>query len=121
MSGNRKPKFNYKLFNLKTGKYMSWNQKATWTSRNWVAARLHGEKVHEIEVHIFPVNEPIRQSAAEFLQEELVNEEIRKNKKMQEEERQRQIRKEREYQEDLQKLKALQERIQKYQQSNFSK
>ena len=53
---------------------MSWNNKSTWTSRGWVFSRLRGERIDEIEIHIFPVNEPIRQTAQSFIEEEAISE-----------------------------------------------
>jgi hypothetical protein len=115
MSGNRKPKFNYKLFNTRTERYMSWNNKATWTNRSWVSSRLRGERIHEIEVHIFPVNEPIRQSAQSFLEEEASAELDRQSKKLEEDQKRKEKIKHQEHLEDIRKMNELQEKIKQYQ------
>ena len=114
MAGNREPLFNYKLFNTRTGKYMSWRSKSTWTSRPWVVARLHGERVSEIEVHIFPVNKPTVVSAKEFLEEEAILEKEKNEKKLLAEGRRQQEQARRQHLEDLRKLAELQERIDNY-------
>jgi hypothetical protein len=117
---SRKPKFNYKIFNTRTGKYMSWNKKATWTNRGWVSSRLHEVRISEIEVHIFPVDEPIRQSAQSFLEEEAIADLERSSKKLDTEKRKDLIRRNLEHQEDLRKLKELQEKVNHYQSFNSS-
>lgn len=118
MSGNRKPKYNYKIFDTRTGKYYSSGGKGTWTSRSWVAYHLPKTAHQHYEVHIFPVSDPIIQSAEDFLESEAIAEMDRKLKRISHEEKQRKEREHQRYLEDLQKMKDLQERVNQYQSLN---
>jgi hypothetical protein len=118
MSGNRKPKFYYKIFDTRTGKYYSNNSKATWTSRSWVSYHLPKTMQQHYEVHIFPVSEPVIQSAKDFLETEAIAEMDRKLKRLSQEEKQRKEREHQQHLEDLRKLKELQEKVNRYQSFN---
>lgn len=114
MSGNRKPKFNYKIFDKKTGKYLSSNRKGTWTSRTWVAYNLP-KNVDDFEIHIFPVDNAIVVTAKDFLfslKEELEKE---KQKKISSGEKKRKELLKKQYEEDLLRIREIQSRIERYQ------
>jgi hypothetical protein len=117
MSGNRKPKFNYKIFNKKTGKYLSSNSKGTWTSRTWVVYNLPAN-VNDYDIHVFPVSNAIVVPAKDFiasLRAEQEEEKKRKDKKkISAEEKKRQEKLKMQYLEDLQKYRELKDRIERY-------
>jgi hypothetical protein len=112
MATSRKQKYNYKIFNRKTGKYYSSNSKSTWQYRSGVSYHLKNNE--DWEVHIFPLSDPIIKTAKEFFEEEAMAEMDRKLKKLSVEERKRKEEIARQYLEDLRKLKEIQDRIIKY-------
>jgi len=115
MSGNRKVKFNYKIFDIRKGKYYSSNGKGTWASRSWISYHLSQLIPEYYEVHIFPVSDPIIQSAKDFLAAESIAEMDRKLKRASREETRRKEQERQQYLEDLRKLKELQEKVNRYQ------
>ena len=90
MAVRRAPKANYKIFDKKREKYLTGGRnKATWTSRTWVmAAALDfcsrqpaGYMRENIEIHIFPIENAIRVSWTDMVNEVKAEEEANKEKK----------------------------------------
>lgn len=106
MSKLRAPKANYKIFDKKTGKYLSGSKKSTWTSRTWVMAaaedfafnkvtgfcssnqirKQHLEEAKKflqenIEIHIFPVESAIKVSWHDMLNDIKAENEAKEAKK----------------------------------------
>ncbi len=70
-------KANYKIFNTRTGKYVSKSRgKATWSSKAWVLEavsdhlRYNYKDAEHLEIHVFPVQSAIKVPYLEFLANE---------------------------------------------------
>lgn len=63
----------YKIFNKKSGKFMSGNKsKSSWIHAGWVVSYVNeainrGHKIEDIEIHVFPVQNAIIHSANDFI------------------------------------------------------
>lgn len=80
------PKFNYKIFNKRYGRYMSSSKKSTWQVGGAVTNYLkelvrNKEDLNDFEVHIFPVAEHITKTAQDFIDEGKAKRELAAKKK----------------------------------------
>jgi hypothetical protein len=68
-----KPTAVYKIFNKKSGRFMTGSKsKSSWSHEGWVVSYVNeairkGHKIDDIEIHVFPVQNAIIHSASDFV------------------------------------------------------
>ena len=96
-----KPKFNYKIFNKKTKKFISANRKSTWVQKSAIVDFIskyssprgsrgssnsyYDINIDDLEIHIFPMTSAIVTSASDFLLESANEIKEKENKKLERE------------------------------------
>jgi hypothetical protein len=119
-----KPKFNYKIFNLKTKKFISNNRKSTWVQKTAIIdfinnyGRSNGSyfnitSIDDLEIHIFPMTSAIITSAYDFLLESSDEIKEKENKKLEIERKLEVQRKEYKIQELKRKLNETEKELNK--------
>jgi hypothetical protein len=106
-------KYNYKLRNLKTGKFYSNGKKSTWARPSAVIQALTGKtgwrslKAKEWEVVLIPLEDPLVISSDEFINFYKEKDDEKKRKKEEAEQRRREAVKKQKEREEIALLKML--------------